>query len=107
MAPLMKQSLRKSVDYLQKWFDFSSDNYPAKLRPLSLSPDFPTFEQLNGAAECLSLSDNDDSLFNDYYAIKRTFEMPDTKNLFEKCSSEAPVLSHLMSVILSIPASNA
>ena len=114
MAPLMKQSPQKSVDYLQKWFDFSSDNYVAKLRPLSLSPDFPTFEQLKAAADCLSLSDNDDRLFNDYCAIKQTFEMPDTENVFEKwgqvlrkCSSETLVLSHLMSVILSIPASNA
>ena len=102
------------MDYLQKWFDFSSDNYLAKFKPLSLSPDFPTFEQLKAAAECPSLGDNDDRLFNNYCSVKRTFEMPDTKNVFkkwgrvlQKCPSETPVLSHLISVVLSIPASNA
>jgi len=111
MEPLMKQSLQNSVDYLQKWFDFRSDNYLGKLRPFSLSPDFPTFEQLKAADKCLSLSDNDDGLSNDYCAVKQTFEMPDTKNVFEnwgqvlqKCSFETSVLSHLMSVVLSIPA---
>jgi len=31
MTSLMKQSLQKSVDYLQKRFGFSSDNYLASL----------------------------------------------------------------------------
>ncbi|KAJ1148418.1 hypothetical protein NDU88_001254 [Pleurodeles waltl] len=109
--------LERSLNYLEKWFDFSESHYLSAIEPCCLR-EVLTFQQLCKAADAINLSRHLDVqyLFNEYSLTAPALRAVVGSNLpcaqkwlsaFSKLPCDVPNIKKLMSFILSLPGSNA
>lgn len=113
----------KCLTYLQKWFDFSSDNWLYSLNTISLKTnvEFNHLEQIiEGKLNLQRLNIHMDSLYSEVIILKELqaelfnntdFMQKSTAEkwqfIFKKCPEEFDCLKKMISYILSVPATSA
>lgn len=105
----------KAVTYLNKWFDFSDQNYLKHISCLAVNREF-SFQELCGAAEALNMSKqlDMDQLYDEFSVmLPRMRELAVKKDpVASKWTTllkhaKLPNMTALLSFILSIPVTNA
>lgn len=111
--------LQKTVTYLEKSFNFSSDTIACTLQPFALKV-APTFKEFSDACSILGLNDetNQDLLYDEFSSSKDGMQHVVLRNelsagekwkeFFKSCKEHAPpTLFKLVSFVMSLPSSNA